>query len=343
MTIDEVQSPLVRSGEGGTRFFSSDLVPNRKVQPVAQRSFLGIACNFAEGLWRSKIWRAVVLTAAAVTLLFFLVSNPVGWVASALGVSLIVGKILFSVGTVVAFGLFCLLQAPLQGTYEFEFSALRRLSREKNFDEIDIPGWANKPKHSLYISALPNQLRFSEGEKILRSGGTVISINEPWEREPYGVSIPYKAKDWDDLGINYREINVYDHELLPPEAMDKVADEIKEGLNKGNTLAQCRAGVGRSGMAIAAYLMKYARKANEEPLSIEEICKGIKKSRKKATIWNKLHGLVAYDNYLQTNNFDRPVRTDKLDKAAQELLALKEQEKKVKLSPAAISELSTNP
>ncbi len=255
---------------------------------------LDLTVKVIEGLARSKILRAVVITGVVFGAVFLFASNPVGWLASAFGVSLLASKILLGVSAPLLCGALLALQIPLPGTVEFELSALARLMRANNQNRIDVPGWKKDDSHGcLFLGALPNRLRYDSSEI-----DAVLSVNEEWETKPYGLSIPFDKKAWDSRGIAYNSIVCKDHTLLTPKEMERGADWINEQLKSGNSvLVHCRAGVGRSATVVAAYLMKYARDDKGKRFSLETICRAIKRSRPNATIWDKLVALDEYEKY----------------------------------------------
>ncbi|HEY5259183.1 MAG TPA: dual specificity protein phosphatase family protein, partial [Rhabdochlamydiaceae bacterium] len=108
--------------------------------------------------------------------------------------------------------------------------------------------------------------------------------------------------------------------LLSIDEMDQTADWIHTQREAGkHVYVHCLGGVGRSATAIAAYLMKYGRDENNQPLTLEVICSGIKGSRKKSTIWNKLQALRDYDNRLKLGGVQRPERSNEINALIQKL------------------------
>lgn len=286
-----------------------------KVQEVARRSFCAALKDVAEGLWNSKIFRAVVLTAAALVAVFFLVSNPVGWMVSGVITLAIAKAIFFGGGALLGTAVLLGAQCPAGGSDKLKFE-LGFLKRRNNFDEIIQVG-----DHKLFLGALPNRFAngFAAGEAEVR-GGAVLSINSPWERENRGLSLAYKPDHWThELNAVYGEIDVPDHTLLNPEQLDKAADFIHNQLQRGNVYVHCKAGQSRSAAAIAAYLMKYGRKADNQPYTIEDVCKLIQQQRPKARLVHKISSLVAYDDQLVRQHFDRPARSQALTNAVEYL------------------------
>lgn len=214
--------------------------------------------DFCRGMAKSRIFWAVAITSAAL-LVTFLVSNPVGWIASAIGVSILVAKIILCVAAPLTGMAIHYVLSPEKSKWRqqlrFEVTSTFRLLRDwaglGNFDEITELD-RNGNNHKLYLSALPNRLGF-RGEELIRNG-TVISINEPWERETLFLSHPYSEDDWKNLGVTYRQVNHEDNTVLKPETMKQVSQLIQEGLKKGSVLVHCRAGAARSASGVAAFL-----------------------------------------------------------------------------------------
>jgi hypothetical protein len=287
-----VKNPLHRDSDAS----SSTSATSDGAAPVALKAIKSspLALEVGKGLCRSKIFRAIVIAGAATTLASFFLSNPVGWVASAMLVSALAFKVIMGVSV---FGLVLAAQSCMKGDIAFEMTALSRLFRKSNQHKIEIKGW-KKPEGagSLFVGALPNRLRFSKGIKQINA---VYALNEDWETKARGLSIPHNSDSWSARGVNFTRVDVKDHTLMTPDQMDAAADAIKAQIESGkNILVHCRAGVGRSMMAAAAYLMKYGRDEQNRPLTLEAICLGLKISRPRSSIFNKLTALDAYDKKL---------------------------------------------
>lgn len=310
-TIDE--SPLGQSVVAMTDQKTSDVARSRLQDSCFCQAIIGIS--------KSRIFRALASTALIIGLVFFLISNPVGWIAStASGISILIAKVILAIVTIGVFGVSLSVQIRKTPKIAFELSALWRLiSLKANHNEIQCPagttfGLPKSNASKLFVGALPNRLQSGQvakaltGEKGDQKGG-VLAINEAWEVEPMGLSVPHTQETWDKMGVQYGRVNVVDHTLLSAQDMDEAAEFIHRQRQSGhNVLVHCRGGVGRSTTSIAAYLMKYARDTEGKKFSIEKICQIICESRPNATIWNKLLALNAYDAYLITNGTakDRP-------------------------------------
>ncbi len=244
-----------------------------KVSAVAQKSIFRDVCS---GLMNSRIIRAIVLTGASVAAFLALAANPTGWVIGGMaGLALlvtVVGQAIFDKGF---------------GRYSFEISTLNRLWKNRNvftdFDEIKYP---KEWEDTIYLGSIPNKVGSFEDWVIDRDVvviDAVLSLNEPWERKPLGISLPYTEKDWKALNITYSEIDCKDHRLLSYDQLDLAAEIINDQISNGKKIyVHCRAGKGRSAMAVAAYLIKYKRMT---PLKAAQ---RIVQSRPKSTIMNKL-------------------------------------------------------
>jgi len=308
-----------------------------RVAAVANPTF----CEKAKGIGKSKTFQAAVWAGAALLALllaFLLVSNPVGWAATAIGVSLVVAKLIIALGAIAVAGVMPAIYLwKNKEKVSFEWTALFRSYNKRNYDEIKWSGWVNPYPGSLYLGAMLNRRNPSEIAELLGKNGrelAVLSVNQDWEREPIGVSIPPSQSDWYLSNVPYEKIDVVDHTLLTQQQMEKAANWIERQLKAGkNVFVHCRAGVGRSGTAIAAHLMRNGKKADGSPLSIEEICIGIKDSREKATIWDKLGALRRYDHYLRDKHpeIQRPEISDEIHVIANALDEMERQGKKPKI------------
>jgi hypothetical protein len=269
------------------------------VKVAAKLSFCNRACAGVSGFFKSRVVLAIVLAVAVPVVLFLLVSNPFGWAVS----SVIVAKAILTAIAAVSAGVYL----GKNKKANFELTAVARMMpRMTNLHEIAMPGWKNTTGHKLYLGALPNKLHLSKVEKALGENGSVLSINEPWETEPVGLARPLKEKEWEGIGVRYKQIEVEDHTLVSPKKLDEAADYIHEQLKTGDVFVHCRGGVGRSATAVAAYLMKHTT------MPIDEIVVGIMNSRSKATIWDKIGALRRYDKML----FDKFIFSERKNRLA---------------------------
>lgn len=253
--------------------------------------------DFCLGAGNSKFLRGIILTTAAIvsaiytqaeltklatlsTAFYSTIPGPTFWIMLVIKVA---------VFATVAF-----FQFRKNGAQKiaFEFTAFGRMFKKSNFDEIAFERGDGKcsPLGRVFLGALPNRL-VNDGKKLQKAGVTaVLSINEEWERQPMGLSLPYCQASWREVGVRaYHPIDARDHQLMAIDDLHAAADFIHEHMDKGeNVYVHCRAGVGRSGMAVAAYLIKYQK------MSIPTVQRVIKDSRKKATIYRKTEGLEAF-------------------------------------------------
>lgn len=245
---------------------------------VTSRPLVG---DLVGGLGRSRTLRAIVVTsivtALATGVLFLVLSPPPQWMMGA-----VIGS-----GLAVGFLLGVCIQLPNSGLQKtgFEYSILGRLCIAKNYDEIYQLNGAK-----LILGAIPNRLRL-EGERLANEEGVgaVLSINEPWERNPLGLSIPYQERDWEELEVIYETYDVDDHTLLDIDSLQKSADFINRQLEGGKGVyVHCRGGAGRSAMAVAAFLIKHQK------FSVDEVCKLIKEKRSLSSINKKRVRLEEY-------------------------------------------------
>lgn len=269
------------------------------------------SCTYG-GSVTTKIAKAMVLGAAAGLIAFFVCSNPVGWaVGIAVGVfavSLIAMQVLHTVAdkrSATQINRAFSPEAPtvsFKQMAQFRWSAWRRLGN-KNFNHVHTAPNGSR----IFLGALPNKkdpsyLRRMNHERI----GAVLSLNEPWERRNFADSVPFTRDDWAAARKDYRSIDALDHYYLNFDQLDQAADFINAELVDGkNVYVHCKSGMGRSAMAIAAYMIKYEKMTPDQ--AARQIEHGDRdkriEGRSISTIKNKLDrhpkkgdGLRAYHN-----------------------------------------------
>jgi protein-tyrosine phosphatase len=170
----------------------------------------------------------------------------------------------------------------------FEWTSLfQRAAKapDQRFNEIKIGENSTK----IFLGGMPNKLA-KDGDQLKANGiGAVLSVVEPWEHEQIGYSCPYSDQEYEQAGIIRYKIDHKDHTPLTVDKMDQAADFIDQQIREGiKVYVHCRAGVGRSAMAVAAYLIKY------KGMRVEEAMKTITTSRPISTIRKKQSALQGF-------------------------------------------------
>lgn len=171
---------------------------------------------------------------------------------------------------------------------EFEMMGPIRLFRPRNYNEIV---WDGSGPSNIYLGALPNQLN-GFGKHLVEEKGidSVFSINESWERRPQFLYVPYTSENWQQLGVDYKEMHVIDHTPLSPDELAEAAEYIHRAVSVGKKIyVHCRAGHGRSAMAVAGYLIKYMGKTAQQAIDIIVNC------RPTSTVGHRLAHLTAFE------------------------------------------------
>ncbi len=248
------------------------------IEPTISRPYT--YTELASGILQSRILKAIAIAAAAALVAtalayFFLPAAILAVIPHTIElISLATGGAIFTVAILAE----CIFHGR---QLTFEFARAINLMKAKNWDQIG--------DYNILLGHLPNAIsndayRLIHDEHI----GAILSVNEPWERKPSVLSIPYTHK-WEDLGVTYHEVDALDHLSLNLEQMHDSADFIHEELNQNKRVyVHCRAGIGRSATAIAAYLIKY------QNMSLAEALITVKTSRPRVTVFKKIEALHSF-------------------------------------------------
>ena len=275
LDLPELESGLI--GEPVVR----GVVLNDRVIAASSRTWSDHARDVCQALWNSRIVRHIAL-ATGVALAIFYFATPPGWFTLGIGaLAGIVAGMTFLATMAIHYHAEKYTKSE---TLSFELSAIPRLF-VNDHDEI-LPGLA--------LGALPNRLSLPFGtshwETLKQQGyGAFVSVNGDWERKPRGPSFPYEKRDCEACGIEYLPITSADHKPLSLQDMNAAADFIDRQRNAGKKVyVHCRAGKGRSAMAIAAYLIKHKN------YTVQEAQELIKAGRPKSSIRKKTKTLERF-------------------------------------------------
>jgi len=122
-----------------------------------------------------------------------------------------------------------------------------------------MPGFWRKLQ-GLFMEKPPNFSRFTE---TVYASGLPSTKNHIRFLEKIGVSAivslteqPLPSKLLEKTEIVYSHFPLKDHQPARPEDLMQIVKEIKRLVeNGGNVLVHCQAGLGRTGMVLAAYIM----------------------------------------------------------------------------------------
>jgi atypical dual specificity phosphatase len=138
----------------------------------------------------------------------------------------------------------------------------------------------NQINDDLVLGALPlkNKGHIEELKNLAKKENKelgVLTIVEPWELEEHLLSSPVTLKDWDKQGVEQETISVEDHKPLNFEELNKAVKFITDQIKKGKIVyVHCKAGKGRSAMAVAAYLIKTEKFKNKDVAEVINFIKG---------------------------------------------------------------------
>ncbi len=146
------------------------------------------------------------------------------------------------------------------------FRGNKVFSNRISFEKLEDTKKGSIYKGSIYLGQCPDKFAtltaniHSNQISILSVLHTSVANNGYWKKE--GLNIPVSMQ-------TYKNISVRDHKALDLKQLDKAADYIKAELDKGNDVfVHCKAGQGRSAMAVAAYFIKYKKMPTGRAASI---------------------------------------------------------------------------
>ena len=260
--------------------------------------------KFFKGIIESRTFKVSIATTVVTLAAALLLTNPPNWALITVGVSAVATFMLIS----KAYDVYLHRDSALLGqTLGFEWSALgygfMQLLGIDQFNTIDFR--RDKRQGTIVIGVAPN-LNGSFIKALNHEGITaIVNLTDDAdartvpgtrlnETEPQGVFQPYDKKGkglklrYDDRGncINYKHYPIRDH-IIPTgkQGMQWLginADAIHRMVENGEKIyVHCRGGVGRSSLAICAYLIKHKGYRPSEAADC------VKKSRPGATCASK--------------------------------------------------------
>lgn len=229
-------------------------------------------------------FQAYLVTSLA---LVYLGLTPPGWMSAALivgitvvmGIAVIVASLEFLTAGSGSWNRKDVLQE-----LECEWTHFVRLWK---FEYNEITWEGKKAIGKIFLGPMPNRLHRTQGPKQIAQKenlAAVLSVNAPGpisdkgERGLYGLMHPATAKDWHDCNVKkYAEIDIADHHALELDQLDAAADFIHSIVMRAGThnniYVHCKAGKGRSAMAVAAYIIKYGKLNPDQALDIIRSCR----------------------------------------------------------------------
>ena len=283
---------------------TDNLVTETNPDISAPDGIKGIDESIITRIWNSRIIRHLTV-ATGIAIAVALLVTPPGWLALGTGLfAAIIGFATF--GGLATIDITYSKKSHTAEVLTFEVGAIIRAVKQLLGKPMYHKISAKSASHgAIFLGSFPTKVDISQlikKEKV----ESFLSLNDDWECKPRGFFIPShetmaaknpslqpSAPPAITDSIAYGRIPVKDHSPLCVQDMDTAADFIhKQVSGKKNIYVHCRAGVGRSALAISAYLIKYDSKTPEDVISL------IKDKRKISTIDKKMTPLTVYESYL---------------------------------------------
>jgi len=166
-----------------------------------------------------------------------------------------------------------------------------------NHHPVSLPWWTELPDKKIILGALPfHDKKHVERLKSLGVGG-VLTLNKPFELQPNLIGTPVQPCDW--LLNNVESLHIPTPDFCPPttEEIKSGIDFMKKIVNTGKSVyVHCKAGRGRSVVAVVCYLLEV------DNMTVEEAIDYVKQRRPQINMgkiqqnicysyFNQLHGI----------------------------------------------------
>lgn len=154
-------------------------------------------------------------------------------------------------------------------------------------------------KNKLFLGSLPMK---RDARELLKHGvKTVLSTIEGFEFSESVAGSPLTCTDLREINITQQHLPTTDFDPLSHEELWVAADTIQAGLEKGNVYVHCKAGRGRSAMAIAAYLILHEKKSATEAIEHLKQYRPVMTLKKEKEKFKALQQLEAGREVLQSS------------------------------------------
>jgi atypical dual specificity phosphatase len=157
--------------------------------------------------------------------------------------------------------------------------------------QVSQPWWTELEDKKIILGALPfHERKHVERLKSLGVGG-VLTLNKPFELQPNLIGTPVQPCDW--LLNNVESLHIPTPDFCPPspEEIKLGIEFMKKIINSGKSVyVHCKAGRGRSVVAVVCYLMEI------DNMTVEEAIDYVKKRRPQINM-GKIQQNICYSYY----------------------------------------------
>jgi atypical dual specificity phosphatase len=186
-----------------------------------------------------------------------------------------------------------------------------------NHHQVSQPWWTEIPEKKIILGALPfHERKHVERLKSLGVGG-VLTLNKPFELQPNLIGTPVQPCDW--LLNNVESLHIPTPDFCPPtpEEIKLGIEFMKKIISSGKSVyVHCKAGRGRSVVAVVCYLLEV------DNMTVEEAVDYVKKRRPQINM-GKIQLNICYSYYnllhgIQTETTKEECDQEELLKQCQE-------------------------